>query len=286
MNRPMPLPLRNALFFVAIGPVLWTLVSTTALPATAQNKARAEELIKKAKKENESTDTRLQAKLDINRAIALDPSNSEAWCQKACILHIMEEDEQALPCIDRCLQLKPQGAYSWNLKATILSAMGKNQEALEASERSIKLENVPDMHITHATILRNLGKLEQAESELDAVLKVQPGEVTAHARRMGVASHTHHWQKVVADSTFLIGLKDEKPRNVLSHILARAEAYTELKQYDKAIADYLNELKVIPGNRQLHVGLIKAYRASGNLKAAKEQEKVLAELDEDYQMPK
>jgi tetratricopeptide (TPR) repeat protein len=127
-----------------------------------------------------------------------------------------------------------------------------------------------------------MSRFDQAEKELDDIIRLEPKNEMARDRRSTVAGHTKHWNKVIEDSTYVI---KSKPMNLSSceTLANRAAAYVNLKQYDRAITDYKDGLKIVPDGRQLHVGLINAYTLSGKTQAAQAERKILSNFDADFQ---
>jgi tetratricopeptide (TPR) repeat protein len=194
----------------------------------------------------------------------------------------MEENEQALPCIDKSLEFDPNSAFAWDAKASILSGLGRNEQALAAANEAVRMEACSSTRMTRAQVLTHMGKFYPAEKELDDIIKADPTNEGARSRRAMVAGHTHHWNKVIEDNTFLIQAnKESLVKSTSTTFQDRAAAYINTKQYDKAIADYKTGLKINPDSRPLHSGLLNAYTLSGNTKAAQAERKVLESYDDD-----
>lgn len=250
----------------------------------------------------------------VNKALTLEPRNATGWCLKSQVLGTMEESELALPCISRAVQIEPKNSFLWLQQANVLCQLGKYEQALKSVDTAIKLKNVPEYHAVRAKVLRYLGKLQMAEQELDRLVTGDPKNAVYRMERCKLGRMTKSWSKVVDDLTVLIEADREassprggqigKPdRTALvsgsstkgaagvasapglgryENLLERAEAYTELKQWDKAIADYKTGLKEHPDMRQYHVGLLKVYTLKGDKKAAREEQALIDSFDDDF----
>ncbi len=194
---------------------------------------------------------------------------------------IDQENEQALPCIVNCLKLDPRSHSAWGTKAEILTGLGKNKEALDAADRAVQLGPCVETWRTRSKILSYLGEFELAEKDIDQAITKEPDNDITRGRRVGIATQTKHWSKVVADTTLLLGKDQPDSMNHFDLLLSRANAYINSKQYDKAIADYKTGIAIAPDFRKFHAGLIDVYKLTGNLAEAKLETKRLEKIDKD-----
>ncbi len=246
----------------------------------AGSKEQANALWSQALVESDKLSTQDAALKHINQALSLEPKRAEFWQGKAMILERLEESEQALPCINKALELNSKDAASWVTKADILSSLKKYDEALVSIDKGMKLTDRQDFHMTKAEILKRLRRYDLAEKELDLLVAQRPKDDIVRARRADVAKENKHWQKVIDDTSYVIGLhvKNFSHWNLLGK---RAEAYAQLKQYDKAIADYKEGIKHLPDARQMHDELMKVYTITGNSKGVAEERRAIEAIDKD-----
>jgi tetratricopeptide (TPR) repeat protein len=247
----------------------------------AMASAKAQALYLRAVYEYNTKRTKHTALSDINEAVALDVKNPLYLRLKATILLDMDETERAMLCIEKSLQLDPKSADAWLVKARILNELSKSNQAIEAINKSINLSPFEGNCVAKAEILTHMQKFAEAEKEMDDFLKRMPTSMLARGRRIVAARHLKHWNKEIEDLNFLISTGNSKYLSYDTHLQERAEAYFELKQYDKAKADYKAGLKLSPDNRLLHNGLLKIYKATGNTMGALAESKALENLDGD-----
>ncbi len=198
----------------------------------------------------------------------------------------LDESERALPCINRSLQLNSNSKYAYILKADILSSLNRFDEALSIVNHMIKLDPCAENLVTRAKIFMRQGKFELAEKELDKLVKSNSNDALARQKRAIVAIQLKHWQKAIEDLSYLIDKAPVKNTSYYEDLLARAKAYTETKQYEKAIADCKVGLKGQPEVPQFYRALLKVYEASGNASEAKRMRKKLEDVEDDFQPPK
>ncbi len=268
---------------------LFTISVSTALAATsngAWGNQKAEALCDKAIEEFGAAETRDLAIKHIDEALSINSKEARYWQSKAMFLLKLDESERALPCINRSLQLNSNSKYAYILKADILSSLNRFDEALSIVNHMIKLDPCAENLVTRAKIFMRQGKFELAEKELDKLVKSNSNDALARQKRAIVAIQLKHWQKAIEDLSYLIDKAPVKNTSYYEDLLARAKAYTETKQYEKAIADCKVGLKGQPEVPQFYRALLKVYEASGNASEAKRMRKKLEDVEDDFQPPK
>jgi len=63
------------------------------------------------------------------RALNIDPGNSDLWKNKGAALGMLDRYEEALVCFDRGLEIAPRDGELWRNKGTALVALGRHDEA-------------------------------------------------------------------------------------------------------------------------------------------------------------
>lgn len=226
------------------------------------------------------------ALVDINQALKLEPQNAQYLQQKASVLDDLDETERGLSCVEEALKLDPQLALAWQTKANILDHLGRSAEAVAAAAHAVELEPDGNTYLLLSAILAHQQKYEEAEAVLDRAVKYNTLDVITRGRRATIAKHTHHWDKAIADLTFVINTKEKDgDRSFTYHnaIQERADTYIQARRYNEAIIDCKQALKIFPDNRQIHNSLLAAYKATGNKAGTAAEERALKALDVDFQ---
>lgn len=252
----------------------------------ARADSRAKALQKQALAEYRNSKTRDLALRHINEALKLEPDSAEFWQNKALFLKVSDEGETALACIRRSIELDKKVDYSHALKSEILMSLNRSDEALRAINTAISLKSRPEYSVLKATILSVQGKLDLAEKQLDAVIEGDSRNQIARARRVNVALAARHWSKAVHDLSWLISQAPVKNVSYYDNLLRRSQAFLELKEYDKALADCKAGLAGMPTSRPYHEALVKIYECSGKSREAALARQALESVDDDLQPPK
>lgn len=230
-----------------------------------------------------SEETALQ---HINQALDIEPNNALYWRVKAQVLDRLDESEKALPCVNKSIAIFPHSAEAYSAKAEILLQLGQADQALLAVDQASKLSNHYQIHMVRASILKIQRKYDQAEKEIDKAVESEPNDLIVRSKRSEIAALAKHWQKAIDDITFC--RKHSKLKNVSFYqgLLTRAEAYTALNQYDKALADCQEGINGEPNMRQFYAARVRIYTLSGNKAAAAKARKELDVLEDLYRPSK
>lgn len=237
----------------------------------------------KAEAEFNNPETKELAVKHIDQALLIEPNNAFFWQNKAAFLQGLEESEKALPCITKSLQLDSKPDYRYALKAEILNSLNRFDDALSAIDYAIKFKPGADYFRIRVKILTKQGKLDLAEKELDKLIASDGNNRKTYALVAMVARKLKHWPKEIEALSYLLDTAPVKKTSYYEDLLSRSKAYTETKQYDKAIADCKAGLKGLPEARQFHSALLKLYELSGKSSEAKRARKELESIDDDLQ---
>ncbi|GCE46581.1 tetratricopeptide repeat protein [Thermosporothrix hazakensis] len=74
------------------------------------------------------------------KAVALDPTNTEAWYVKGTCLAMLKRQQEALADFEHALSLNPTYVPAWDGKAWVLGILGRKAEALAAINRALELD--------------------------------------------------------------------------------------------------------------------------------------------------
>lgn len=225
--------------------------------------------------------TRHQAEAIIDRALKLAPNDATVLAIKGLILQTNQEDQEGLKYVERALAINPKLAMAWNVRAGLLSTMKRSDEALASANKAIALQPLM-MHInTKARILETMGRFEEAEMTINQSLAKSPTSPLMLGMRAEVRTRLKKWQGVIEDSNAILKNDAKISLSEIAILEYRANAYMQLKQYDKAIADYKLATRRMPDKRQSWEGLVIAYKLTGKPKEAAAAQATLNALDDD-----
>ena len=128
-----------------------------------------------------------QALAEMERAVALAPTEAESYAGLAEVLSHMGRTEEALEAAAQALRLKPFIADDHLAGVGIAYAVaGRYEEARAALQRFLShYPNRLDAHLTLAVVYSELGQAAEARAEAAEVLRLNPKfSLEVHRQRM------------------------------------------------------------------------------------------------------
>ena len=122
-----------------------------------------------------------EAVQSFDMVIALDPSNAEAYNDRALILSGgKNQDGEALASLDAALQIEPLNANTWYNKGMILEKMERYTEALVAYGKAIDLnEDLDRAWHRQGYVLMLTGRDSESLASLERAIELNPGNAEA-----------------------------------------------------------------------------------------------------------
>jgi tetratricopeptide (TPR) repeat protein len=115
----------------------------------------------------------------VNRAIALDPSNINAFWEKAAYLLLSRRPGQALEVADAGLAVNPNDVSLLEPRASAENALGRYEQGKADAERAMRLSpHDPDVPFLHASV----GDAELSLGHLDAAIDAYRQALDSGAR--------------------------------------------------------------------------------------------------------
>lgn len=151
-----------------------------------------------------SVDTLLSLGLaEADSALALDARSSDGWMARGFLLEFSSPGNFSgvLPALERAVALDPRNAEAWYQYSWALLCLGRDSAGVAASLRALELE--PGRPITLYTLALerdNEGKLAEARRWTDSVLAVDPTFLGALAYRSAVSARVGDVVRARADA--------------------------------------------------------------------------------------
>ena len=125
------------------------------------------------------------------RAVALDPSGSEAYSQYASTLLFACRPEEAIPMFQKAIRLNPNAStYTFVFLGHAFRNAGRFEEAVSAYKKGI--QRAPDFIVAHVglgTTYSLMGREKEARAEAKEVLRINPNFSLDHFARTGLKSY-------------------------------------------------------------------------------------------------
>jgi len=115
-----------------------------------------------------------------DKAIEIDPDNTDAWNNKGTILGELGRHDEALKCFDKILEIDPNCAYAWSNKGIALGKLGRYDEALECHDKAIEINpNYAGAWNGKGTVLEELGRYDEALKCFSKAVRIDQNNANA-----------------------------------------------------------------------------------------------------------
>jgi putative PEP-CTERM system TPR-repeat lipoprotein len=196
----------------------------------------------------------------FNDARAIDPKYAPALLSLADLAAEQGRRDEAVKLADEALALAPRDPRLWNLKGSLAHGAGDVRAALEAYGRALELDpGSGDPRIARASLLVELGRLDEAAADIEYVVKTRAQDPRAHFVRAAYLARRGDEAGMRAALQEVTRLIDSAPRALLNRrvpllLLIGGMAHFGLNQSEKArnyLQDYLRIYPRHPGARKL-----------------------------------
>ena len=178
----------------------------------------------------------------VERALAVDSTNADAYHKKTAVLILMDQFPRAEAAARKSVSLDPKDAIGWANLGDVLLRQGKTDEAIAAARRAVALDS------TSADNWYNLGVVLGNQADLSEAIE---------AYRRVIAINPQHAQAV----------------NNMGALLGASGRLEEARDA------YKRAVELTPNAVECRMNLALAYLRLGDKAAAEEQRKVIQRLD-------
>lgn len=196
------------------------------------------------------------------RALRLDPDNSEADNNLGTALSNLGKTREAIDHYERALRIKPDYAEAHNNLGRALLEAGKTQEATSHLQQALRLK--PDYSEAHNNLgnaLFTAGKVKDAIGHYQEALRIKPDYAEAH-NNLGVAL-LHSGKADVAIEHFEQALRTQ-PDSAEAHC-NWGHALEQMGKVREAVGHYEQALRIKPEYAGAHNDLGNALLHEGNI---------------------
>ena len=124
-----------------------------------------------------------EAILNYDKAIELDPQDSEMYLWRALAKRALGQNNDAIDDLDKMVEID-NSPHAFEIQGKTLSYMKEYRKAIAAFDQVIELDpNNPFCYIRRAIAKRNLRQYQEAINDLDQHLQIEPDDVSAYRLR-------------------------------------------------------------------------------------------------------
>jgi tetratricopeptide (TPR) repeat protein len=166
------------------------------------------------------------------RAVAADPSLSQAWNNLGIVLQERGNLEESLDCIRKALQLRPAYAEGHNNLGNTLKKLGRLEDAAHAYRKALSINpNAADAHGNFSATLCNLGQFDEARTHAKRAIEINPRASDAYANLAMVETKLGRHPEALALIEAALSFAPENIRL----LLAQADLLKTLDRLDEGL---------------------------------------------------
>jgi predicted O-linked N-acetylglucosamine transferase (SPINDLY family) len=185
------------------------------------------------------------------RILATNPRHFDALHLLGVALAQSHDPEGAVRLIDKALAVNPYQAAAHCNRAVALLALGRWQAALTSCERAIALDSgYAEAYYTASLVLAALGRWEDALTRAQRALALRPGHADSHHQCGNAQCRLQRFTAAVASYDRAITLA---PGHAAAHA-NRAVALQALGEFDAALAAHDRSIALEPGSGRAIAG--------------------------------
>jgi Flp pilus assembly protein TadD len=138
----------------------------------------------------------LDALLNFQNVLKLDPRHGDAARECGVILYMLRRFEEAHPYFELCDQLRPNHVPTLYMRGQSFISLGRLEEALTDHQRAYALDPTkPEICTSIGVVLRSTGREEQALPWYDRAIQLQPNSVEALNNRAVCLGQLHRFDE-------------------------------------------------------------------------------------------
>ncbi|MDF8331747.1 tetratricopeptide repeat-containing sulfotransferase family protein [Novosphingobium cyanobacteriorum] len=157
----------------------------------------------------------------VRHAVALDPQGAYR-AQLARLLVLVRRDGEAAEVLRAAEARLPQDALGRDTMGCVYARLGDHAASLPHFAAAVQMApGVPAFRLNHATALNFLGKVDEAEAALEALVALSPGDAKAHHLLASLRTQTAERNHVQRLERTRDAARDPQARLLLGYALSK-----------------------------------------------------------------
>jgi len=191
---------------------------------------------------------------DFNKALEIDPKDTQAYSKRG-IAHVEKGlYEQAISDLTKALEIDPRNGEAYFNRGYAYRKEGKYDQAISDFNKALEIDpRNTSAYNNRGLAYRNKGHYEQAFSDFNKAIEINPRDADAYTNRGLAHDCKGQYERAISDYTKALEIN---PGDDDTYI-RRGQAYAEKGHYEQAISDYTKALEINP--RYAKVYVIRAY---------------------------
>jgi tetratricopeptide (TPR) repeat protein len=124
-----------------------------------------------------SEDKAEEALQHFDRAIEINPNDSDAWYYRGDTLADLGKHEEAIASFNRAIEIQPDHYEVWISRGLVLAILGRFNEVIDSYDRAIEIKaDDPDAWYYRGCTLVDLGRYEKALESYNRAIEIKPDD--------------------------------------------------------------------------------------------------------------
>lgn len=189
-----------------------------------------------------------EALADYNRIIQLYPDDCDGYMNRSLLYSTLKQDKLALADLNRALKLNPNRRLALEYRGSLYERIGRYKDALADYEHLWKTDQKRSIKWIQRLAECHLkaGDKQSALANYSQLIAINAHDEFAYLSRGNLYFQLKQYQKAVADYTRALNETVDAPDAIL---MARSQAYEKLGMHDKAAQDAAQARKPIGRGR-------------------------------------
>jgi tetratricopeptide (TPR) repeat protein len=196
-----------------------------------------------------------------SRPVRTDPKAAAAAVERARTMLAANDYEKTIAAADDAILLDPKNPAGYALRGAAFARTKEPKKAVTSFTRSLELDcNQPQVFLDRAWMYADLKDIDHMVADSTAAIKLAPKNPWTYHTRSWASRVKKNYQQSLVDITEAIRLSP-----LASFYRERGMTYLELREWDPAISDFDEAIRLDPAEHQALIHLGRAYRAKGEL---------------------
>lgn len=221
----------------------------------------------------------------LNQALKSQPNSASLLAERAAVYSYTDNEEQSYNdyiAASKCSDITSEDCYTI-VKG--LSEYDKWDEALAVAQIGIKQKQANGtLYALAGDVARKLRKLDLAEQYIEKAIATGPAKASTFQELASLHKVMKKWPAVINDCKRLKQAiaNPDKHLTYARCLEMSGEAHIELKQYEEAVVDFSNAIKISPLKSSILKQRACAYEKLGKKARAQEDLAAAKQLDNSY----
>jgi predicted O-linked N-acetylglucosamine transferase (SPINDLY family) len=190
-----------------------------------------------------------QAVQYFERAIAVQPGNSGAHCNRGLALKQLRQPEAALTCFDQAIALDPGSTIAHYSRAEACKDLGRTDEALASYDEAIAITpGFAHAFYGRGVVLQQGARLDEAVASYDQAIRLKPDHFEAHVHKALALLSLGRHVEAMATCDQAVALK---PNHATAYVL-RGNMLRALDSRKAALTNYEQAIAIDPDDATAH----------------------------------